>query len=131
MNEIFDGKTLTVFVPMKFTRRGARKRIVAPDGTALAPVTKPQPNGKLMTALVRAWRWQKLIEARKYASVREAARAEGVAKTYAAKISKMVLLAPDIVEAIVEGRADDRVMLNVLEGTLPVDWEEQLGVLGI
>ena len=69
MNEIFDGKTLTVFVSMKFTRRGARKRIVAPDGTALAPVTKPQPNGKLMTALVRAWRWQKLIEAGQYASV--------------------------------------------------------------
>ena len=131
MNEIFDGKTLTVFVPMKFARRGARKRIVAPDGTALAPVTKPQPNGKLMTALVRAWRWQKLIEAGKYSSVREAARAEGVAKSYAAKISKMVLLAPDIVEAIVEGRTDDRVMLKVLEGTLPVDWREQRRALGI
>jgi hypothetical protein len=131
MNEVFDGKTLTVFVPMKFTRRGSRKRIVAPDGTALAPVTRPQPNGKLMTALVRAWRWQKLIEAGKYASVREAARAEGVAKSYAAKISKMVLLAPDIVEAIVEGRADDRVMLKVLEGTLPVDWEEQRRALEI
>jgi hypothetical protein len=84
-----------------------------------------------MTALVRAWRWQKLIEAGRYASVREAARAEGVAKTYAAKISKMVLLAPDIVEAIVEGRADDRVMLKVLDGALPLDWEEQRGVLGI
>jgi hypothetical protein len=131
MREIFDGRTLTVFVPMKFEKRGARKRIVAPDGTALAPVTKPQPNGKLMTALVRAWRWQKLIEAGRYASVREAARAEGVAKTYAAKISKMVLLAPDIVEATVEGRTDDRVMLKVLDGTLPVDWEEQRGMMGI
>ena len=131
MSEIFDGKTLTVFVPMKFTRRGARKRIVAPDGTALAPITKQQPNGKLVTALVRAWRWQKLIEAGKYASIREAARVEGVAKTYAAKISKMVMLAPDIVEAIVEGRTDDRVMLKVLEGTLPVDWEEQRRILGI
>jgi hypothetical protein len=131
MREIFDGRTLTVFVPMKFEKRGARKRIVAPDGTALAPVTRPQPNGRLMTALVRAWRWQKLIEAGRYASVREAARAEGVAKTYAAKISKMVLLAPDIVEAIVEGRTDDRVMLKVLDGTLPVDWEEQRGMMGI
>ena len=131
MNEIFDGKTLTVLVPMKFDKRGARKRIVAPDGTALAPVTKPQPNGKLMTALVRAWRWQKLIEAGKYTSVREAARAEGLAKSYAAKISKMVLLAPDIIEAIVEGLADDRVMLKVLEGKLLVDWEEQRQALGI
>jgi hypothetical protein len=46
---------------------------------------------------------------------------------YAAKISKIVLLAP----GIVEGGADDRVMLKVLEGTLPVDWEEQRGMLGI
>lgn len=43
----------------------------------------------------------------------------------------MVLLAPDIVEVIVEGRTDDRVMLRVLEGTLSVDWEEQRRVLGI
>ena len=40
-------------------------------------MTKPQPNGKLMTVLVKAWRWQKLIEAGKYASVREAAREVG------------------------------------------------------
>jgi hypothetical protein len=43
----------------------------------------------------------------------------------------MVLLAPDIVEAIVDGRADDRVMLKVLDGTLPVVWEEQWGMMGI
>jgi hypothetical protein len=54
-----------------------------------------------------------------------------VAEEYAAKISKMVLLAPHIVEAIVERRAADRVMLKMLEGTLSVDWEEQRGVLGI
>jgi hypothetical protein len=50
---------------------------------------------------------------------------DGINIANAAKISKMVLLAPDIVEAIAEGRADDRAMLKVLEGTLPVDWEEQ------
>ena len=54
-----------------------------------------------------------MIAAGKYASVRKAARAEDVAKSYAARISKMVLLAPNIVDAIVEGRADDRVMLRV------------------
>jgi hypothetical protein len=53
--------------------------------------------------------------------------ADGIDITNAAKISKMVLLAP----AIVEGRADDRVMLNVLEEKLPVEWEEQRGALGI
>jgi hypothetical protein len=57
--------------------------------------------------------------------------ADGIDIINAAKISKMVLLAPDIVEAIVEGRADDRVMLKVLEGKLPVEWEEQRGMSGI
>jgi len=57
--------------------------------------------------------------------------ADGTDSANAAKISKMVLLAPDIVEVIVEGRADDRVMLNVLEGTLPVNWEGQRDILWI
>jgi hypothetical protein len=57
--------------------------------------------------------------------------AGGIDIANAANISKMVLLAPDIVEAIVEGRTDDRVMLKVLEEALPQDWEEQRGVLGI
>jgi hypothetical protein len=56
--------------------------------------------------------------------------ADGIDIANAANISKMVLLAPNIVEAIVDGRADDRVMRKVLDGALPVDWEEQLGTLG-
>jgi hypothetical protein len=60
----------------------------------------------------------------------DALRTDGPTKTYAAKISKMALLAPDIVTAI-EGRADHRMMLKVLDGALPVDREEQRGPLGI
>jgi len=36
-----DGKTLVVRIPMRFRRRGGRKRIVAPDGSEIAPTTKP------------------------------------------------------------------------------------------
>jgi hypothetical protein len=38
-----DGTTLVVRTPMRFQRRGGRKRIVAPDGSALAPAAKLQP----------------------------------------------------------------------------------------
>jgi hypothetical protein len=51
-----DGTTLVVRIPMRFQRRGGRKRIVAPDGSKLAPTPKPQPDGMLVKALVRAWR---------------------------------------------------------------------------
>jgi hypothetical protein len=43
-----------VRIPMRFQRRGGRKRIVAPDGGELAPATKPQPDGTLCKALARA-----------------------------------------------------------------------------
>ena len=58
-----DGSTLIVRIPMRFQRRGGRKRIVAPDGSAIVPSSKPQPNGTLVKALARAWRWQKLLAA--------------------------------------------------------------------
>jgi hypothetical protein len=43
---------------VRFQRRGGRKRVVAPDGSESVPTTKPQPDGTLVKALARAWRWQ-------------------------------------------------------------------------
>ena len=48
-----DGTTLVVRIPMRFQRRGGRKRIVAPDGSAIVPASKPQPDGTLVKALAR------------------------------------------------------------------------------
>jgi hypothetical protein len=72
-----DGSTLVVRIPMRFQRRGGRKRIVAPDGSEIAPAAKPHPDGTLVKALARAWRWQRLLEEGRFASVRELAEASG------------------------------------------------------
>ena len=56
-----DGTTLLVRILMRFQRRGGRKRIVAPDGSAIAPSSRPQPDGTLLKALARAWPWQRLF----------------------------------------------------------------------
>jgi hypothetical protein len=45
---------------MTFQRHGGRKRVVAPDGSAIGPRSKPQPDGTLVKALAPAWRWQRL-----------------------------------------------------------------------
>jgi hypothetical protein len=42
-----EGSTLAIRIPMRFQRRCGRKRIVAPDGSALVPATQPQPDGAL------------------------------------------------------------------------------------
>jgi hypothetical protein len=57
-----EGTTLVIRIPMRFQRRCGRKRIVAPDGSAIVPTLKPQPDGTIVKALARAWRWQRVLE---------------------------------------------------------------------
>ena len=98
------GNTLVVRIPMRFQRRGSRKRIVAPDGNEIVPTSKPQPDGTLVKALARAHRWQGMLEEGRFASVRELAEAERVSLSYISRILRLTLLAPDIVERVMDGR---------------------------
>ena len=72
-----ESATLVVRIPMRFQRRGGRKRIVAPDRSQLAPNSKPQPDGTLVKALARAWRWRRMLDGSVYASVSEIGEAGG------------------------------------------------------
>jgi hypothetical protein len=116
---------LVARIPMRFQRRGCRKRIVAPDGRAIAPATKPQPDGRLVKALARAWRWQRMLDEGVYATVSEIGDAENISKSYVSRIVRLALLAPDLVEAILGGQTDQSLMLERLERPLPVSWREQ------
>jgi hypothetical protein len=122
---MLEGTTLVVRIPMCFQRRGGRKRIVAPDGSELTPTSKPQPDGTLVKALARAWRWQRMLDDGVYASVSEIGDAENISKSYVSRILRLALLAPDLVDAILGGRIDQAVMLEQLERPLPMRWEEQ------
>jgi hypothetical protein len=121
----FEGGTLVVRIPMRLGRQRGRKRILAPDGGELTPPTKPQPDGVLVKALARAWRWQRLLDRGVHGSVTEIAEAEKISKSYVSRILRLALLAPDLVEAILGGWADQRVMLEKLERPLPMKWGEQ------
>jgi hypothetical protein len=79
----------------------------------------------LVKALAGAWRWQKLLDRRVYSSVTEIAEAEKISKSDMSRILRLALLAPDIVEAILGGWADQRVMLVRLEWPLPMGWGER------
>jgi hypothetical protein len=120
-----DGTTLVVRIPMRFQRRGGRKRIVAPDGNELAPTSKPRPDGTLLKALARAWRWQRMLDEGVYTSVSEIGDAENISKSYVSRIVRLALLSPDIIEAILAGRTNQGMILEQLARPLPASWEEQ------
>jgi hypothetical protein len=57
-----EGNTPVVRIPMRFQRRGGRKRIVASGGREIAVTSKPKPDGRLAKARPRTA--DKLLEAR-------------------------------------------------------------------
>jgi hypothetical protein len=120
-----DGTTLVVRIPMRFQRRGGRKRIVAPDGSEIMPISKPQPDGTLVKALARAHRWQRMLDEGVYPSVSEIGDAENISQSYVSRILRLALLSPDIMEAILAGRADQSLILERLKRPLPTSWQEQ------
>ena len=114
---------------MRFQRRGGRKRIVAPDGSEIVPNSKPQPDGTLVKALARAWRWQRQLDEEVHTSVSDIGEAEGISKSYVSRILRLALLAPDIVDAILAGRTDQSMILERLERPLPASWTEQRAMI--
>ena len=123
-----DGETLVVRIPMRFQRRGGRKRIVAPAGARSAN-SKPQPDGTRFKALARAWRWRRLLDEGQFASVRELAEAERIGLSYISRVLRLTLLAPDIMEQILDGRptADFAQLMK----PFPVAWEGQREALQV
>jgi hypothetical protein len=118
-----EGSTLVVRIPMRFQRRGARKRIVAPDGSEIAPTTKPQPDSALVKALARAWRWQRGLENGEYGTLAELSAAERISPSYICRVLRLTLLAPDIIERILDGRQAPQ--LTQLLRPFPVEWDRQ------
>jgi hypothetical protein len=109
-------------IPTRLARQRGHKRILAPNVAEQTPPAKPQLDGVLVKAMARAWRWQRLLDRGVHSSVTEIAAAERISKSYVSRILRLALLAPDLVEAIVDGWADQRL---VLQQPLPVEWTEQ------
>jgi hypothetical protein len=118
-----DGSTLVVRIPMRFQRQGGRKRILAPDGSEIVPSLKPQPDGTLVKALARARRWQRMLESSEYGTLAELADAEGIRRSYVCRVLRLTLLAPDIVERILDGRPTAG-LARFLK-PFPIEWERQ------
>ena len=117
-------QTLTVRVPFTIRKRGGRKLAIAADGTTLA-TPRPRIDSTLVKALARAHRWNRLLETGRYGSAAELAAAEKINPSYVSRVLRLTLLAPDIVEAIVEGRQADGMEAALLLRPFSTAWAEQ------
>jgi hypothetical protein len=121
-----DSRTVTVRVPIAIRRRGERKLVLAPDGAEVtaAPVTRLVDNA-MVKAIARAFRWREMLEDGTYATIREIAAAQKINESYVGRVPRLTLLAPCIVEAIVNGTQSQEVTLPILMQPIPLAWNEQ------
>ena len=114
--------TVTLPVSFRVVKRGGRKEMQLPEGA-----TQPRrPESALVKVLARAFRWKKMLETGNFVTIAELAKTEGIAPSYMTRVVRLTQLAPDIVEAILDGRQGPKVTLAKMFEPFPHEWSRQL-----
>ncbi len=117
--------SITVRVPLTIRRRPGRKTVVMPEDAPAAVPTRTRADPALVKALARAFQYQRLLDEGRYASISEMAAGEEVDRGYLGRILQLTLLAPDIVDALLDGRQPSELGLPALMEPFPPEWDAQ------
>jgi hypothetical protein len=120
-----DASTITVRVPLSAQQRGSRKLILTPPGEPDWVPRRARVDDTLINAIARAHRWNRMLEGGEYASVTELSKAEDVTESYLARILRLTLLSPKIVEAVLDGRSAGSPQLQQLVRPFSFAWQQQ------
>lgn len=120
-----DAWTVTVHIPFKIRKRGGRKLVLTPDGSPSCVPQRARVDNTVVKALARAFRWRKQLESGVHASVEEIAAAEAINPSYVSRVLRLSLLAPNLVEQILNGGQSNSLSLARLMVQFPATWVEQ------
>lgn len=121
--------SVTVRVPLAIRHRPGRKTVVTPMTDGVAPVTT-RADPTLVKALARGFRYQRLLDEGRYASISEMAEAERIERGYLGSLLRLTLLAPDVVTDALDGRHMRSVTLATLLEPFPLCWRSQGELFG-
>jgi len=122
-------ETMMVHVPVSLLKRHGRKQMIIPDGIPLPEETE-RKDDCLILALARAWKWNRMLEAGKAPTAEALARHLNMSSSYLIRVLRMNFLAPDIREAILDGRQPKGMRVIDLLKPFPLIWEEQRACFG-
>lgn len=115
-------ETVTIHVPFRLVKRGGRKEMQLPEGAAQTR----KPDNTLVKALARAFRWKRMLDSGEFATIADLAEHEGIAPSYMTRVMRLTLLAPVVVEAILDGKQGVGVTLVGVLKDVPLEWERRL-----
>jgi hypothetical protein len=118
--------TIRVRVALALRKRGGRKVVLTPAGSSAWPSPKQtRVDNTLVKAIARAHRWKRMMESGEYASVTELAAVEKMNQSYLCRVLRLTLLAPEIVEAVLNGQQGTTPQLHEFMKPFPLEWERQ------
>jgi site-specific DNA recombinase len=118
----------TIKIAAAVKRCGWAVRLIVPSGSV--PDQPQRPALPLIKAIARVHRWPEKIMRGEIQGRDSIARSEKVDQRYAGRILQFAFLAPDIVEAILDGHHPPDLTVQKLLRGLPLDWNEQRRRLG-
>ena len=112
-------------IPMRFRRRGGQAVIVLPDGARAVARKEAKVDNTMIKLLARGFRWQRLLESGTYSTIEDLSAAERINASYVSRILRLAFLAPDIIEAILDGKHPPILTAKRLMEPFPTDWAKQ------
>ena len=115
--KVLDNGNVLVTVPISLRFRSGRKRVIFSENDS---VVDP-----LVMNLARAFRWQELIDSGVYRNAVELAKAIGKDHAFVARTTRLTLLAPEIIHAILSGSLKRNIPIENFRKEMPIRWEDQ------
>jgi site-specific DNA recombinase len=123
LGQASDGLPIVLTIEMKLKRCGGEMRLIIPGGAAIDQ--RRQPVSSLIKAVSRASDWVRRMEGGEFKHQRDLAKATKLEPRYINSILRVAFLAPEITEAIIDGRQPPDLTLASLTGVLPMSWQQQ------
>jgi len=129
LQSMTDDEIQILSVPVRL-RRAGREITVVIDGTD--PFAAAKPDARLIKLLLRARRYNATLAHGEGVPFAALAQREGVSRSYFTRLVRLSYLAPDITQAILDGRQPrDLTAEKLLEHSrLPLAWHDQRTALG-
>jgi DNA invertase Pin-like site-specific DNA recombinase len=116
------GESVVIAATAQLKRCGGEVRLVLPPDSAGA---KPHAAPSLIRAISRAHDWVDRILRGEAVNQRSIAKETGLDERYVSRVIPLAFLAPDLTEAILEGKQAADLTLDGCLGNIPDDWNHQ------
>lgn len=117
-----------IAIAARFQLYGRTQMVLDAKGKAIHIFPKTQNDKQLVQTLVKAYRWNRMIENGE-ATVTQLAAEMRVGRTYISRTVNILLLAPDIISAILNGKQPPTLRVKDLMQNLPHCWNAQRELL--